>query len=105
MLDSGMATAAMNDLEAAKRIVLDRLASHPARVYLFGSQAAGSARRGSDIDIGVLPIDPLPDGLLFEIREALEGSRILSTVDLVDMSRIEPAFRQKIEREGLPWRT
>lgn len=98
-----MASTSQADVEEARRIVLERLGSLRARVYLFGSQAAGGARRGSDIDVGILPLEPLPDGLLFEIGEALENSRILCAVDLVDMSRIEPSFRERIESEGTPW--
>jgi predicted nucleotidyltransferase len=98
-----VAIAIHADLEEAKRIVMDRLGAHRALVYLFGSQATGGAHRGSDIDIGVLPLEPLPHGLLFEIAEALENSRILCSVDVVDMSRIEPAFRERIQKEGVPW--
>lgn len=72
-------------------------------MYLFGSRADGQATRGSDIDIAILPLEPLPDGLLFEIGEALENSRILSRVDLVDLRNVEPAFRQRVEAEGIPW--
>lgn len=98
-----MATASSADLDEARRIVLDRLKPHHARVYLFGSRAAGTATRSSDLDVAILPVDPLPDGLLFEIREALENSPILCSVDLVDLGRAEPAFRQRVESEGIPW--
>lgn len=93
----------MDPLAETKRIILNGLKGHPVRVYLFGSRAEGAATRISDIDVGVLPLRPLPDGLLSEIREELEESRIPLTVDLVDLSEADPKFRKAVQREGLLW--
>ncbi|MGH9578363.1 MAG: type VII toxin-antitoxin system MntA family adenylyltransferase antitoxin, partial [Terriglobales bacterium] len=87
----------------AKRIVLRGLRGHPARVYLFGSRARGDARESSDLDVAVLPLEPLPIGLLSTIREQLEESHIPFTVDLVDLSEAGGAFRRAVEREGRLW--
>jgi predicted nucleotidyltransferase len=91
------------DLDEARRIVLRALAPHGARVFLFGSRAHGRPGRGSDIDVGVLPARPLPQGLLTEVSEALEDSRILYPVDLVDLTTAEPSLREQVLREGIPW--
>lgn len=91
------------DLRQVRRIVLEGLAGHRARVWLFASQARGQPRRTSDIDVAVLPLEPLPPGLLSGIREALEDSTVLPSVDLVDLSEAEPALREHVEREGIPW--
>lgn len=99
-----MARSAATDLDAVQRIVLESLASHRVQVFLFGSRADGRPVRGSDIDVAILPLEPLPAGLLTEISEALENSRVLYTVDLVDLTRVEPAFRERVEREGIRWR-
>ncbi len=96
-------TGASADLEEARRIVLDGLRGHRVEVYLFGSWARGSADRVSDIDIGVLPLDPLPPGVLPGIAEALETSTVLHPVDLVDLSRASAAFRQRVLEEGIRW--
>lgn len=93
------------DLEEVKRIVLEALAPHRARVWLFGSRARGMGARASDIDIAVLPLEPLPEGLLSEIQQALEDSRVLYAVDLVDLARADPELRKLVEREGVPWRS
>lgn len=55
----GPKTAAEN-LAEARRIVLKCLGTHPVRVYLFGSRARGEEGRASDIDIAILPLQPLP---------------------------------------------
>jgi predicted nucleotidyltransferase len=96
---------AERDLNEARRIVLDALGRHRAKVWLFGSRARGKAHRGSDIDIAVLPLEPLPEGLLEGIRQALEESQVLFPVDLVDLSTAEPELCARVEREGIAWRS
>jgi predicted nucleotidyltransferase len=90
-------------MEDVRRIVLAGLGAARVRVYLFGSRATGGAREGSDIDVAVLPLEPLTPGLLARIRDAPEESRVPWTVDLVDLSTASPALREHVEREGVPW--
>jgi predicted nucleotidyltransferase len=91
------------DLREVRRIVMRGLAGRRARVYLFGSWARGEASRVSDIDVAILPIEPLPLGLLAELQEDLEESSSLYSVDLVDLSTTSDAFRARVLSEGLPW--
>ena len=65
--------------------------------------ARGLAGRSSDIDVAILPLDPLPPGTLSAIREALEESRVLYSVDVVDLSYADPAFRERVLKEGVLW--
>jgi predicted nucleotidyltransferase len=94
-----------SDIEEVKRIVLQGLGTHRARVWLFGSRAFGLGGRGSDIDVAVLPLEPLPAGTLARIEEALENSLVLYPVDVVDLSSAEPALRERVERDGIPWKS
>ncbi len=55
----------------------------------------------SDIDVAILPLNPLPPGLLSSIRESLEESLVPFTVDVIDLSQAEPAFKERVEREGI----
>ena len=91
------------DLAEVRRIVLNGLQGYAARVYLFGSHVRGTVSRTSDIDVAILPLEPLPLWVISEIREHLEESQILSRVDLVDLSMTDPDFRQRIIREGIAW--
>lgn len=86
-----------------RRIVLQGLGGRKARVYLFGSWAKGQASRVSDIDVAVDPLEPLPVGLLAEIKEELEESNVLYPVDLVDLSAAGPEFRRAVLSEGILW--
>jgi uncharacterized protein len=91
------------DLEEVQRIILRLLEGRSARVYLFGSWARGEACRVSDIDVAILPAEPLPAGLLPAIEEALDNSLSLYPVDLVDLTAASDSFRGRVLAEGLLW--
>lgn len=86
-----------------RRIVLEHLSGRDATVIFFGSRANGSASVASDIDVAVLPRQPLPTGLLGRIREALEESHVPYRVDVVDLSLVDTAFRRRILETGVVW--
>ncbi|MEA3415051.1 MAG: nucleotidyltransferase domain-containing protein [Thermodesulfobacteriota bacterium] len=90
-------------LKQIRSIILSRLKDYRFQLFFFGSQAMHRSGRASDIDIGILPITPLPRGLLSEIREELEESYIPYSVDLVDLSRSNPDFVQRVKQEGEIW--
>lgn len=90
-------------LKQTRKIILRRLKDYSFQLFLFGSQSTQRAGRTSDIDVGVLPIGPLPRGLLSEIREELEESLIPYPVDLVDLSRSNPEFLQHVRQKGVIW--
>ena len=91
------------DLAEIRRIILSGLSGYAARIYLFGSWVAGKAVRTSDVDVAILPIDPIPKHVLSKIREALEESRVICSVDLIDLSESSEHFRARVEREGILW--
>jgi len=92
-----------SDLDEVRRLVTRGLQGYRARLFLFGSWATGNAGPTSDIDVAVMPIDPIPREVLSDIREALEESLVVCPVDLVDLSEASDDFRQRILREGVPW--
>jgi uncharacterized protein len=92
-----------SDLAELKRIVMGGLRDFNVQVYLFGSYARGNPHRCSDIDVAVLPFEPLPPGTLSQIREALEESVVPYTVDLVDLGQTEDSFRAVVLKEGTLW--
>ena len=91
------------DLDMAKRIILVGLSGTDAQVFLFGSWVHNKQRRYSDIDVAVLPENPLPPGLLLDIEERLDRSEILYPVDLVDLSTAPASLRERVLAEGVPW--
>ncbi len=92
------------DVAETKRIVLENLSPYAVSVYLFGSHASNTMVRSSDIDVAVLSNEPLPTGLLSDIRDKLEDSHILYSVDLVDLSEVSQIFKDKVMKEGVIWK-
>ena len=90
-------------LKQIRKIILSRLKDYRFQLFLFGSQSRQRAGRTSDIDVGILPMAPLPRGLLSQIREELEESHIPYPVDLVDLSRSNPEFLQHVRQDGVIW--
>jgi len=86
----------------AQRILRARLGDR-ARVLLFGSWARGAPRRASDLDLGILPKAPLPEGLLSELRADFDESDIPYRVDVVDLSRTTARVRENALAEGIVW--
>ncbi len=92
------------DLEMVKEIICSGLDGFKVKVVLFGSFAKGKAGRTSDIDVAVLPLEPLPISLLSEIRDELEESNALFPVDLVDLTESDLSFKERVLKEGIIWK-
>ncbi|GAA6755634.1 nucleotidyltransferase domain-containing protein [Thermus thalpophilus] len=73
-----------------------------ARLYLYGSFARGEGGRASDLNLALLAPKPLAP-LLPLLREALEEAPVVRRVDLVDLSSVDPAFRERVLKEGILW--
>jgi predicted nucleotidyltransferase len=71
-------------------------------VWVFGSRAAGTARRYSDLDLALEGEAPLDPDLLGRLSEALSESDLTIKVDVIDLRTVDPAFRRIIEREMIP---
>jgi uncharacterized protein len=73
-----------------------------AAVYLFGSRARGAARRGSDVDLGVLYRVAPPATLLgqpFELQASL-SSDLGTAVDVIVMNTAPVDLVHRILRDG-----
>jgi len=90
-------------LNQARRIVLNRLKGYNVDVYLYGSYARGDHHNTSDIDVAIMPLEPLRQGLLSEMREELEESNIPQLVEIIDLSRAPREFTRTVVREGISW--
>ena len=88
-------------IERIRRTVLDYLADTSAHVYLFGSWARGTQRRGSDVDIAV---DGETADKIGALRELLEESTIPYRVDLVDLRFASESLRREIRKDGITWK-
>lgn len=82
--------------------IVRRVLRDPAyRVVLFGSWASGEARARSDIDIGIEgPASVRPEALA-EIRTASDALPTLYTIEIVDLARVTPTFREGLVTRSL----
>jgi len=64
-------------------------------LYLFGSRARYPDSDYADIDLGVL-CEQLSDQTYRKIRREIANLRTLYTIDLVDLQRVDPAFKELI---------
>lgn len=69
---------------------------------LFGSRSRGTARPGSDWDIGIFGPGPLRGAILERIREELDDLPTLHSFDVVDLATVPEPFREMALRTGTP---
>ena len=69
--------------------------------WLYGSQARGEARAGSDLDLAVLCDGPLDPVALFDASGRL-AARLGTSVDLVDLRRAGGLLRVEATHRGRP---
>ena len=91
-------------LDLVRDLVLDHLRDEDVAVYLFGSRARGTAHRGSDIDVGVMPRASISRGCLASLRERLEELPVPYRVELVDLSEASAALSDSALEEAITWR-
>jgi len=74
-----------------KKIIFHYLDPEKYKVFVFGSWAVGSARKFSDIDIGIEGEEPIPR---VEIEEAFERSDIPHLVEIVNFNHLSAKFKK-----------
>ena len=106
MLSSKLKPASEPDyLAIVREMVRQVTADIDCTVVLFGSRARGTARRGSDIDIGFIGISEaqfvkLRDRILGELEESVVPHR----VDLVNMETVANSFKKMALRDVVVWK-
>ena len=68
-------------------------------LYQFGSQAKGSARPESDVDLAVLAHHPISAFSLFELAQEL-AAQLHRDVDLLDLSAASTVMRMQVISTG-----
>jgi len=81
-------------IQHVKRLLPDLIS-----LYRFGSQAKGTARPASDIDLAVLARDPIPSPRRFELAQEL-AAHLHRDVDLVDLRSASTVMRMQVISTG-----
>jgi predicted nucleotidyltransferase len=90
-------------LNQLKQIIDDTLMDCEINVYLFGSWARKEEKQTSDIDIALWAKEEIPIEKWVALNERIEESTVPYKVDLVNLSKAAPVFREKVESEGIVW--
>ena len=79
------------------------LANHvpQARVLAFGSRAAGTPRKYSDLDLAIIQPEPLTLRTISRLRIAFEDSDLPICVDVVDWNQADSEFKAMVARQGM----
>ena len=81
------------EIEYLKTIFCNNRFGDKTKFIIFGSQALGSEKKFSDLDIGILG-ENITSEQYFEILEDLDNSRLPYTVDLVKFSDVSEEFKK-----------
>jgi uncharacterized protein len=85
-----------------RQIVLDILRAYmpaTAAVFVFGSRAAGAAKRASDLDLAIDIGGPLSHMQASNLAEAFEESDLPYKVDIVDLYQVTGTFKDLIVKD------
>ena len=79
------------------------LGSHvpQARVLAFGSRAAGTPRKYSDLDLAIIQPEPLSLHTISRLRIAFEDSDLPICVDVVDWNQANSEFKTMVSKQGM----
>ena len=88
-------------LDSIRRLIQSEL-PEAEESYLFGSWAKGSAVPTSDIDIAVAGQCLLDEKKISSHRRLLETIPTLRKIDLIDLGRVDAAFREEILKHAKP---
>ncbi len=65
------------------------------KVFIFGSRVTGTAHERSDIDIGILGPEKVPQHILAQIREEADNLPLLYKFDIVDFATVDEKFKEE----------
>ena len=95
----------MKDSDKQKIINLISALRPHARIYLFGSQARGTAVHGSDVDIALDEGTKIERVEVGEVRDVLSATNMSYKIDVVDLHGISKEMRAIILKEGIIWKS
>lgn len=62
------------------------------KVFFFGSRVSGKGNDKSDIDVGIEGPEKIPDSVIFNIKDGVEGLPILYKIDIINFTDADKNF-------------
>ena len=103
MSKSAALNATLHLAPAHMALVQTILANHlpKARVLAFGSRAAGTPRKYSDLDLAIIQPEPLSLHTISRLKIAFEDSDLPICVDLIDWNQADIEFKAMVSKQGM----
>jgi predicted nucleotidyltransferase len=76
-----------------KAILNKNLSGFAYKAFIFGSQANLTVLRRSDIDIGIMAENKIPDPIMAKIFAEIEELPMLFNIDVVDFNEVDEKFK------------
>ena len=74
-----------------------------ARILAFGSRVTGINKEFSDLDLAIDNNTPVSTTDLANAKQDFIDSDLPFSVDLIDLNRVDKAFKTTIEKSGKEW--
>lgn len=81
-------------------IIKSYLPNEKWHIWLFGSQAKGTASSRSDVDIAICGDTEVPWDIMSRIRDKINEIRTLRSIDLLDIHCVDSSLSEQIFRHG-----
>ncbi len=103
MNNSAPLNASLHLAPAQLSMVQAILAEHlpQARALAFGSRAAGTPRKYSDLDLAIIQPEPLTLRVISRLKNAFEDSDLPICVDVVDWNQADSEFKAIVVKQGM----
>ena len=86
------------ELAIIRQVLESTLPAH-CKVWVFGSRAKNQAKYNSDLDLAIECSDALDKTTLMQLETQFDESRLPYRVDIVDLNKAEPYFKEIVERQ------
>lgn len=89
-------------LNEIRHILFSRVDKTASKAFVFGSWSNGTARKFSDIDIGIESTQEIDLGTIGKIHEDFDNSSLPYVVEIVDFSTVSEKFKNIAKKTQIP---
>ena len=86
------------ELAIIRQVLESTLPAH-CKVWVFGSRAKNQAKYNSDLDLAIECAEALDKTTLMQLETQFDESRLPYRVDIVELNKAEPYFKEIVERQ------
>lgn len=86
------------ELAIIRQVLESTLPAH-CKVWVFGSRAKNQAKYNSDLDLAIECAEALDKTTLMQLETQFDESRLPYRVDIVDLNKAEPYFKEIVEQQ------